>query len=236
MKRLIVTFVTVLSMAGLSASALAAGFWKATISSPANTTSKTFNVQYTTSSTDPDDDFTVELFQNNVSVGTQTTIKPNGDSGVFQVTVPANGTYSYFIKAIDSNDATPKTTGTVSVAVTDPPAGTVTTVTVSNPTNTATTANTTATAAGQGGGAATTGGTVAGAATGEVGNRAATTTTTPTADNGSVLGSETKKDTPSTQSPINNKTNPLWYVLGIGGLAAIGYGAYIMRIRNNSGS
>jgi hypothetical protein len=107
-------------------SATASNGWRVNISDPADQTSKTFKVQYTAFSTTASDKITVELFQNNASVGTQTTLKPYGDSGAFDISVPSNGTYSYYIKATNSSDETPKTTNTVTIAVHDPAVTTIT--------------------------------------------------------------------------------------------------------------
>ncbi len=135
-KHLITALLTVFSVVALSANAFAtpANQWSASISSPANTTNKTFNVQYATLSTEKDDDITVELFENGVSKGAQTTVKDFGGSGVFSVTVPAVGTYSYTVKATNNTDPTPKTTGTVAVVVSATPQATTTTNTANTPT------------------------------------------------------------------------------------------------------
>ncbi|MES2971226.1 MAG: hypothetical protein V4702_02825 [Patescibacteria group bacterium] len=239
MKRLLVTLVTLFSLIGLSSTSFAATrYWKVNISSPANTTSKSFNVQYQTFSTIESDDITVELFQNGSSVGSQTTTTSFGDSGAFPVTVATVGTYSYFVKATNLGDSSVKNTGTVSVTVSEPPAGTVTTntVVVNNGTNTATTDPA---VGGQGGGGAVAQGGAAGGqagapAAGQTGDQPATTTTPN--DDGSVLGSETKKDdTANNAAASANKatTNPLWYVLGLGALSAVAYGAYTMRARGS---
>ena len=237
MKRLLLMVVTLLSLASFSASAFAAGFWKVTISSPANTTSKTFNVQYTTSSTDPDDDFLVELFQNGSSIGTQSTVKENGDSGVFVVTVPANGSYDYYIKATNSNDAVARNTSSVNVAVSEPPAGTVTTVFVNNGTNTGATGTGNNPAGGRGAGtaaapAATGGGEVAGAQTGggQVGNQGATTTTP--SQTGDVLGAETKRESPTTATTVkkSNIKNKLYWTVAI--LAVAAGVVYLLKLRS----
>ncbi len=129
MKRLTTLLLSVVSFFVLSATALAtpANGWSVSISSPANTTNKSFNVQYTTLSTGQTDDVTVKLFQNGGLVSSQTTTKDFGDSGVFGVTVPGVGTYSYYIEATNSSDATPKITGTVNVVVSEAPQATTTT-------------------------------------------------------------------------------------------------------------
>lgn len=132
MKRLITAVVFgIVSVFVLSSVALATSpdRWSVSISTPANTTSKTFNVQYTTLSTGEDDDITVKLFQNGASVGSQTTTDEFGDSGVFAITVPSTGTYSYYIEAMNSTDGAPKTTGSVNVVVSEAPQAATTSAT-----------------------------------------------------------------------------------------------------------
>lgn len=124
MKRLIASALIVLSFVFVLAGtvlATASDRWSVSMSTPANTTSKSFNVQYTTLSVESGDDITVKLFQNGAFVDSQTTTKAFGDSGAFAVTVPSTGNYSYFIEAMNSTDEVPKTTGTVSVVVSDAP-------------------------------------------------------------------------------------------------------------------
>ncbi len=137
MKRLITaTLVSLMSFLVLSATALATppNGWSVSISSPANTTNKSFNVQYTTLSVGEDDEITVKLFQNGSLVGSQTTTKSYGDSGVFAITVAATGTYTYYLEAMNSTDDAPKTTGTVNVVVSDAPQAATTTTTNSSTT------------------------------------------------------------------------------------------------------
>ncbi len=217
MKRLITTSLIALAFVfSLSATvfATASDRWSASISTPANTTNKTFNVQYTTLSTGQDDDITVELFENGSSKGSQTTTKDFGDSGVFQVTVPGVGTYSYYIKATNSTDATPKNTGTVQVVVSDAPVQTTTS------TNTSSTNQ----AGSQAGTGSTRGANIPGDADGDgvVDDDAATT-------NKDVKSSEDKKD-----DKANNNQNTGWYVgLALTVLAGLaGYYYYLNRPRD----
>lgn len=224
MKRLISSLFSLLAtMFILTATAFAtsASGWKVDISVPANTTSKTFNVQYTTLSVGKDDDITVELFQNGGSVGSQTTTTDYGDSGAFSVTVPTVGTYSYYIAATNSTDPAPKTTDTVNVIVSDAPQPTVTTIY----TNTG--------AGGQGAGTVTgttTGGQGAGAISGDtngdgvVDDQAASTEK----DKKDVLGAETKK------AGDGSKTSNWWYAGGLAVLLAAGYYYLVVKRANQN--
>lgn len=124
-----VSLAVVLSLS-LSSVVNAASFWKADISTPSTQASRSFNVQYTTLSTEASDAIKVDLYQNGAMVGTQTTVKPYGDSGAFAVTVPSEGVYSYYIVA--TNGADSQTTATKQVTVSAPPTQITTTV-VTNP-------------------------------------------------------------------------------------------------------
>lgn len=97
----------------------AAVFWKADISIPLTQYSRSFNVQYTTLSTNASDAIKVDLYQNGAMIGTQTTTKAYGDSGAFAVTVPTEGTYDYYIVA--KNGADTQTTATQHVSVVSRP-------------------------------------------------------------------------------------------------------------------
>ena len=210
---------------GAVAAATPSNGWRVNISTPANTTSKTFNVEYTTLSINSADHITVELFQNGGSVGSQTTTKPYGDSGVFTITVPSTGTYSYFIKATNTGDPTPKNTSTVTVNVSDAPQGSTTTI------------NTGTTGGGGGAGAGGAGGGGAGAAGGAAGT-AATTTGQPagqvgagpattggvTQDDANVLGEQTQNQ----QQGGNNNDGTNWplAIAILAALAGAGFGGY----------
>lgn len=99
----------------------AAGFWQIDMSTPAAIQrSRSFNVQFTTLSTDAGDTVDVQLFQNEVSVAAQTTIKPYGDSGAFAVTVPSDGTYEYYLRANNDGEVKTTTKKTVTVDATVP--------------------------------------------------------------------------------------------------------------------
>lgn len=97
----------------------AASFWKADISTPLTQSSRSFNVQYTTLSTNATDAIKVDLYQNGAMIGTQTTTKQYGDSGAFAVTVPSEGVYSYYIVATNGSEM--QTTPTKQVSVVAPP-------------------------------------------------------------------------------------------------------------------
>lgn len=130
MKRLLLALITafafLLQTIGVEA---ATRYWTVDIYQPSSTTNKTLNVEYKVFSTLADDDFTVELFENNVSKGTQNVTTSNGDSGVFSIALPSAGTYSYYVVATNSGAEASKTSKTVSVQVSDAPEPTVTTVT-----------------------------------------------------------------------------------------------------------
>ncbi len=99
MKRLLVMLSTAFSMFILTVAVVANAatqFWKVKIFEPvAQTTSKTLNVAYLVQSTDKDDTFTVELFENSTSKGTQNITHDYGDSGAFTIDLPTTGTYNY---------------------------------------------------------------------------------------------------------------------------------------------
>ncbi len=122
MKRFIITTAQValltLAMVLAPLQVAAAGYWNATISTPADTqTTRTFNVEYTTLSTVASDTFTVELFQNDAQIASKTTTKQNGDSGAFAVTVPTDGTYNYYTKTTNNGQAESKNSAIKQVKV-----------------------------------------------------------------------------------------------------------------------
>lgn len=215
MKRLITSLLSLVIVFVMSATALATSpsGWKVDISVPANTTKKTFNVQFTTLSVGKDDDITVELFQNGTSQGSQTTTTDYGDSGAFSVTVPAVGTYSYYLKAVNTTDASPKTTATVNVVVSDVPAPIVTNV------NTATTSTN---ASGQ---SANGSATANGDTDGQVSDNAASTDK----DAKDVLGDSDKKDGDKDNSQSwGNTVGVILLLLAVAG----GYYYMVMRKAN----
>lgn len=239
MKRLLtalLSMVTVFALAGSTVSA-APRYWKVQISEPAATTDKSLNIDYNVSSTVSTDTFTVELFENGTSKGTQSVTHPYGNSGVFTIAIPAAGTYSYMVRATNHGEANAtKDSATETVQVSDAPQPTVTTVTVTQP---APAGQTAAAAGGFGGGgaAAVPVGQVAGAAAEAAGGGAGTTpaqaATTTTGTNGtnnagsSVLGAEsTAAKTPAVN---NSKRNIAIGSLLVLAAAGLGYALYRRR-------
>jgi hypothetical protein len=94
-------------------------FWQVTISTPKTVlNSRNFNIEYTTLSVESGDTFAVELFQNGVSAGTKNTTEAHGDSGAFNVTVPADGNYEYKVVARNNGEEVEeKSAGPVNVTV-----------------------------------------------------------------------------------------------------------------------
>ena len=115
MKRLISSLLVTLSVLLNSSAVFAADtFWSVTMSTPETPhTSRSFNVQYSTLSTDSTDTIEVDLFQDGSSKGTQSVNA--GGSGTFKVTVASDGSYSY--KIVATNDAETKTTNAKTVVV-----------------------------------------------------------------------------------------------------------------------
>lgn len=241
MKRLLSLLVSSIAISTLflsSSVSAATRYWKIDMYQPAATTNKTLRVEYKVLSTIATDTFTIELFENNVSKGSQFVAHSDGnyagDSGVFTVPIPAAGTYSYKILATNHGAGNEtKTSDTKSVQVSDAPNPTVTTVTVTQ--NTTPTAQTAAanTAGGQGGGGAEAAGQVAAATTAAgttaPGEAATTTTGTNGTDNtgSSVLGAEA---TAAKTKAVNRTGRNI--ALGSAGIiivAAIAYAIYRRR-------
>lgn len=117
MKRLTALTVSLLLLVAIVTPVSAGHYWKVKMSTPASIiNSRSFNVEYTTLSVEENDDIAIEALQNGVSMGTKTTTRPFGDSGAFAVTVPADGTYQYYMKATSSIDGT-QTTETKTVTI-----------------------------------------------------------------------------------------------------------------------
>lgn len=216
MKRLSSILIGLVAFFSLSAvaSATPANGWRVNISDPADQTSKTFKVQYTAFSIGAEDQITIELFQNGSSVGSQTTTKAYGDSGAFDVTVPANGTYSYYIKAKNSTDEAPKTTNTVSVTISDP---TVVTVASTTP------------------GSSSGGGSGAGAES-TAGTNAAATQPGQVGDSGASTNNNSSDDKKEESLGAKITKNSLTWIIGIPALfalaAALGYYFWQRRADN----
>lgn len=103
--------------------AYAAHYWKVTMSDPTITNqTRNFNIDYGVLSTDKSDVITVSLVENGSVIDTESAI-PGGDSGSFNVTVPADGTYTYNISAKSGNDGDTKTTNSKKVTVVTPVEG-----------------------------------------------------------------------------------------------------------------
>lgn len=226
MKRLI-TSVTLglfsLIVLGSSVFAAVPRFTRTTISDPSTTSNRNLNIAFNVfSNLETDDQFGVQLFENNALKASQEIVHPNGDSGAFSVALPATGTYSYFVRSInhDNGDAT-QDSQTVSVQITNAPEPTVVTV------------NNGAAAGGAGGGAAANAANAAGAAAaqdgadGQVTDNAASTNEQN--GNQDVLGAETKEDADKANSRRRN-----WYAAGILALAAAGAAAYYMLVVRRS--
>ncbi|MEK7603313.1 MAG: hypothetical protein AAB459_03665 [Patescibacteria group bacterium] len=117
MKKFISSLIVSLAVLTQTAFVLAAStFWNVDISTPATSmNTRNFQLQFTTLSTDASNSITIEAFQNSVSIGSQTVTA--GGSGAFAVSVPADGSYSYFVKASNTSIAETKTTATKTVVV-----------------------------------------------------------------------------------------------------------------------
>lgn len=117
MKKIISSAIATLLLLLQTSFAFAASvFWNVEISTPAsNMNTRTFQVQYTTLSTNQSDNITVEAFQNGTSIGSQAVTA--GGSGSFLVTVPSDGNYSYFVKATNTTQSETKNSSTKTVIV-----------------------------------------------------------------------------------------------------------------------
>ena len=229
MKKALLLIIAAFSLTfGFSASALAATrYWSVTIFTPAaSDTSHTLNVAYNVLSTEADDVYDVSLYQNEVLVGTQHVDHgKGGNSGAFNIALPANGTYNYNISANNTTAGEVKVTDTKTVKIVDGPTPTVTTVNVNTANQTGAAGNA-ATAAANNAAATGTAGQTNGATTtnnGQVTDKAANTGNNA----GSSLGASTTKAKAS--------NNDKWYWVGAGALVLAGAGYYwfIMRPKLN---
>lgn len=124
---LLVSAVTSVFLGGTVA-ADAARFWRVQISEPTTqTTSKTLRINYNVQSTF-DDTFTVRLFENGGIRSTEAVNNPGGDSGKFVVSIPATGTYNYFVRATNNQAGESKNSRVVTVEVVNEPEATTVTV------------------------------------------------------------------------------------------------------------
>lgn len=191
-------------------------FWKVDIYQPSATTNKTLKVEYKVLSTiKEDNNYTIELFENNVSKGSQGIAHEYGDSGVFNIAIPAAGTYTYKVVATNPQDTDGDQTeeDTSTVQVSNDPEPVVTTVVVTQPA-----------AGGVGGGAGAGAGAQAGVAPQPAVAGAETTapqTSSTTTSNQGVLGAEAAKERAKQASNRNKYLIPsaLFIVLAIAGYA-----------------
>ncbi len=243
MKKLLLLAVTLFSMTiGLGATASAAtpdNFWKVDISKPAvSETKKNLNIAYNVFSVYAEDHtFDVKLYQNEVQVATQQIVHVNGDSGVFSISLPVSGTYSYQVSATITgstyegeggmHSGMTKTSSPTNVQFVDGPNPTVVTINTNTASTTGGGTGTNGTGA-NGAGAGNTAGSgstngansATGAANGTVTDKAANT-----ADKaGSSLGSKTTK--------ANSDTK--WYVIGVAVLL-LGGAAYYWFVYRKAG-
>lgn len=218
MKRLIVTTLVTLGFvfAQVGSAAAAARYWKVDIFDPAaSTVNRTLNITYNVFSTLPEDnDFTVELFENSVSKGTQTIDHANGDSGAFSINIPANGTYTYKVVAtnVDAAGET-KESETKTVQVVDGPAPNVVTV------------NNASAAGGSGSGSG-----VPGDANGDgvVDDQAAVVAVQGAQDD--AKDDEAVQGAQKTEGDKNDSNQALWWAVVVG-LVLLGGAYYMFRIR-----
>lgn len=222
MKRLITTaFLSLLTVLAVASPAAAVERWKFQMFDPAATSNRTLNIEYKVLSISDEDVFTVKLYQNGTEVASQNITTDFGDSGVFNVSLPATGTYQYKTVADNSNDPANKEE-TRTVEITNAPQPTVVTV------------NNGAAAGGAGGGganAANAAGGGAGATTdganGQVTDDAASTDEQNS--NQDVLGAETKEEADKANSRRRN-----WYAAGILAVVAAAAAAYYMLVVRRS--
>lgn len=223
MKRLINSaLISLLAFVVIAAPASAAvrRYVSVDISKPATTANKTLNVQYTVLSTVNTDDFSVELFENSISKGSQSVTHANGNSGVFNISLPTTGTYSYKIVTTlvsgDSENGTTYDSKTINVLITTEPTPTVTTI-AADTSGGGAAAGTNGSAQGAQGGAAS-------GNTGTVTDDAASTT-----GDKDVLSDENKKS--DEEKAADNRK--LLYGIGLIALLAVGLAyMYIQRLKS----
>lgn len=231
MKKLLLLVISVFSLAIVAGShasaATPANSWKVELYTPAlSDTKRSLNVEYKVLSiNEADDTYSVKLFQNEVEVSSQMLNHPYGDSGVFNVSLPANGTYSYKVSVDNVNAGQTKVSSSKSVTIVNGPQPIVTTTTVSNGGQAATGTTTAA----NGSQAAVTGTNTGTANTNTSSNQNA-------ANNGQVTdqaASTDKKDGEAlgaATSKNNASGNTKWFILGAVVLG-LGAGAYYWVIR-----
>lgn len=214
-KRIIASLALTLGLvfANVTGASAVTRYWQLEMFEPtASTSNRTINIEYKVLSTVSTDTFEVKLFQNDAQLGTQTASSPHGggNSGVFNVSIPATGTYTYKVTAKNNADSsTDEKSRTVQVV--DGPSPTVTTVFVDNGTPAG--GATAQTAGATGAGTTATTGAVAGAETGTVSDEAAKDDKSPV------------KNTASTNK--NDYTLPA--ILVVAAIMAFGYYWYWIR-------
>lgn len=123
MKRLLLSLVLLTALVVSPLQVHAAHYWKVTMSDPTTTNqTRSFNVDFVALSTEQTDQITVRLLENDAEIDTKTTIG-GGDSGTFNVTVPADGSYTYKLSSTSSDDGTTQETGAKQVTVVTPVEG-----------------------------------------------------------------------------------------------------------------
>lgn len=119
--RRLTTILLSLAFAVLFAVPVLAGHdWQIKMSDPSTSDQlRTFNIEYVALSTVETDEITVKLLQNGEEIDSQTT-QAGGDSGVFSVTVPVDGSYTYSLSASSSDDNSTLATAEKIVTVATP--------------------------------------------------------------------------------------------------------------------
>lgn len=102
-----------------------ARFWTVNISTPADTTSGNFNIDYQVASTVTSDTFSIDLIQNDVVVDSQQVVRGGGNSGRFTVMLAEQGVYTYAIQVTNVADETTKTSDAITVRYGNAPQGAV---------------------------------------------------------------------------------------------------------------
>ncbi len=233
MKKLLLFVASVFSLAVVfGTSGLAAtptNSWKVELYTPAlSDTKRSLNIEYKVLSiNEADNTYSVKLFQNDVEVSNQALNHPYGDSGVFSVSLPANGTYTYKVSVDNVNAGQTKVSSSKSVTIVNGPQPIVTTTAVSNSGQAATGT----TAAADGSQAA-----VAGANTGATGTNAAPGSTEDASNDGKVTdeaANTDKKDGQALGAATNKNNasgNTKWFILGAV-ILGLGAGAYYWLMR-----
>lgn len=104
----------------LPVTVFAAHSWRVSMSDPTVANQpRSFSIGYVALSTEEADKITVNLLENGSVIATQTT-PPRGDSGTFDVEVPADGSYTYSLSASSSVDGSSKSTNAKQVTVSTP--------------------------------------------------------------------------------------------------------------------